>query len=335
MRLALTASCSFAVGMAAKLWLILRCGSPLPFWDQWSMFPFLRGDWSLLFAPHNEHRIVFTRLWTLLLLKLNGGAWDCRLEMVGNAAIHCATLSVLGWAVSRRVERSFWPVVWTPLVLIMVLPFGWENTLAGFQSQFYFLLAFSLSAMWLLSTSKPWRARWGAGCACLVASLFTVASGVLAAVAVGGAASVVVWRGTDGRRTATPTVLAAVAVCVCGLLLAVDVSCNHQLRTRSVADFAQSIGSCLAWPWIVVPAFCAVNLSPLAAVAVRWWKEPTPLSTFAVTLGLWVCLQAAAVAFMRGGEGRMPDWRHMDILALIAVVDAVAFAVLFRKEEPC
>jgi hypothetical protein len=96
----------FLAGLTAKLWLVARLGSPLPFWDQWDLVPFLKGDWSTLFAAHNEHRIVFTRMWTLLWVWANGGAWDCRVEMAANAVLHCATLCLLGLAVGRRLAEE-------------------------------------------------------------------------------------------------------------------------------------------------------------------------------------------------------------------------------------
>ena len=70
MRFALALSV-FAVGLSSKLWLILKCGSSVPYWDQWELLPLLKGGWSGLFATHNEHRIVFTKLWTVLLFNLN------------------------------------------------------------------------------------------------------------------------------------------------------------------------------------------------------------------------------------------------------------------------
>ena len=68
----------------------------MPYWDQWDeardLFrPWLKGQltWGMLFAPHNEHRIFFTRVLDLLVIRLNG-QWDPLLQMTVNAAIHAA-----------------------------------------------------------------------------------------------------------------------------------------------------------------------------------------------------------------------------------------------------
>jgi hypothetical protein len=66
-------ACALVV-IGAKCWMIACYGSPTPFWDQWDaeaagLYPnFLSGtlNFSDLIAPHNEHRILMTRLWSLL-----------------------------------------------------------------------------------------------------------------------------------------------------------------------------------------------------------------------------------------------------------------------------
>jgi len=221
-------------------------------------------------------------------------------------------------------------LVWVPVLLLLALPFGWENTLAGFQSGFYGCLAFSLAALWLLSVKEPWSAWWAVGVAAVFAALFTVASGVGASAAVFAVNSVLALKDYGGKRTATA--LAAGGAMVLGLAMAVDVPENHRMQAQSVGEFTESLGACLAWPWVVLPVFALANLAPLAAVAAKWWRKPTPLGTFAVALGLWTCLQACAVAFMRGCGGAIPGWRYMDALGIIVLADGVAFAVISRPE---
>ena len=59
--------------VGAKLWLIDSVGSSLPVWDQIdgegenAIRPFLEHRLTLddLWRPHNEHRIVFTKLYAI------------------------------------------------------------------------------------------------------------------------------------------------------------------------------------------------------------------------------------------------------------------------------
>ena len=67
----------FLVVLGSKLLFIQLFGSNLPFWDQWDaegagLFkPYLEGTLGPehLFASHNEHRILFTRLLELAMLE--------------------------------------------------------------------------------------------------------------------------------------------------------------------------------------------------------------------------------------------------------------------------
>ena len=133
----------FLVGLGAKLWLIHRSGTPLPFWDQWEearvvYVPYFEGKLSLadLFAPSNEHRMFFNWFYALALLLLNG-QWDNQVQMVANALLYSAGITGFGWVMARRLGRNFWPVILLPLMLALALPITWENTLAGFHSQVY------------------------------------------------------------------------------------------------------------------------------------------------------------------------------------------------------
>ena len=329
--------------MSAKLGLIHRFGTPLPFWDQWEeahvvYLPYFEGKLSLadLFAAHNEHRIFFTRIYDLGLLLLNQ-QWDGQLQMVINAIIHCATLAGLGWLMSRWLEKRYWVLLWLPLILALALPLGWENSLAGFQSQFYFLLIFSLLTLWLLGLHKPNSARWWCGAVAAVMSLFTLASGFLAAAAVFALALFRVAKHPKGWKQQSPTLAFCAAVTVAGLLLKADVKAHHVLQAHSVSEFLIALGNNLAWPWIVVPPFAVFNLLPLAALAWFYLKEKDanrPAEEMTLALGIWAILQGAAAAYARGADGRPPGWRYMDSSSFILIANCFSIAILLSRYSP-
>ena len=329
----------FLAALGAKWWLVRGFGSPLPFWDEWDvartvLLPWLGGHvpLSALLAPHNEHRILWTRLYDLALLAANGGRWDARLEMAGSAAVHCAALAGLGWLFFRRVAGRGRMAVWAALFLAAAEPFGWENTLCGFQSQFAFLVALSLPALAMLGGRRAWTAGWWAGAACASAALFTVASGFLAATAAAGLALARAARTPGKWRGEAPTAATGALITAAGLWLKADVPHHHALRAQSVGDFAAALGANLAWPWVVVPAFALANLAPLAVLAwARWRKPDAPgreAAELALAVGLWAALQGAAAAYARGAGGRPPGWRYMDSSSLLAVSACLAFILL-------
>ena len=146
-------ACALVV-IGAKCWMIGRYGNPTPFWDQWDaegavLYPrYLGGTLQLadLIAPHNEHRILMTRLWSLLLLELEG-YWDPILQMLANTLILGAVIAVLVAAFRPLLTTWSWTSIAAFTTVMFALPFAWENTLQGFNSQWYFLLLISLAGL--------------------------------------------------------------------------------------------------------------------------------------------------------------------------------------------
>ena len=96
---AVYAACLFCVVLGLKWATFDRFGSAMPDWDQWdaeayyALIPWFEHDHFLrhLFTPHNEHRVVLTKLQNLALTVLNG-QWDARLQAVTNAVLHSTLL---------------------------------------------------------------------------------------------------------------------------------------------------------------------------------------------------------------------------------------------------
>ncbi|QDM23020.1 hypothetical protein FIU28_19065 [Tardiphaga sp. vice154] len=170
----------------AKMLFIRYFGSALPYWDQWdaeadSLYKaYLNSSlsWSALFAAHNEHRIFLTRVLSLALFELDGG-WDPILQMMVNAALHVVAILLIVFALQRilRPAQLIALIVFT--AVLFVLPIGWENLLAGFQSQFYLLLIFSIVALSGFAVAAVFSVRWWLSVACTAAAFFSMASGAL------------------------------------------------------------------------------------------------------------------------------------------------------------
>jgi hypothetical protein len=182
---------SALVIIGAKLWLIIIYGSETPFWDQWDSEPaFLYKPYlenslrvSDLFVPHNEHRILFTRILALTLLELNG-YWDTILQMTINAAIHAASIAVLLTLLGRALQAGHVTLLAVFTALLFAIPFGWENSLSGFQSQFYLLLLFTFLCFLTFRGAAAFSARWWLGIALALACFFSLASGAFTLVSI-------------------------------------------------------------------------------------------------------------------------------------------------------
>ncbi|MDB6112099.1 MAG: hypothetical protein JWR69_3849 [Pedosphaera sp.] len=331
----------FLVGVGAKFFLIFRFGTSLPFLDQWDAearalyLPYLNGklSLSLLFQPHVEHRIFFTRIYDLVLFLLNG-QWDGRLQMVTKAVLHCAAITGLGWLLVRLIGRNLWPWIWLPLALALALPFAWENTLAGFQSQFYFLLIFSTLTIWLLGLSEPLSVRWWLGVASAIAALFTTGSGVLASAAVFVLVVLDMVKEKRVLRRYLPVLAVCTLIGVTGILLKPHVPQTDYLKAHSSGDFLVAFARNIAWPRIRHPYLSICNLLPLlwlAAVYLHSRKKNLSAEKMILGMSAWVFLQAMAAAYSRGIGGAAPASRYMDSSSLIMMVNWLSFACLLSR----
>ncbi len=335
----------FLVVTGARFWLIQRYARPLPFWDQWDgigacvLRPWLHGavDWHAMFAPHNEHRIVLTRLLSLGLVAANG-QWDNLLEAAVNAGFCGLSAVWLAWTLIRSLGPAFRRRVLLAVAVCFVLPFGWENTLVGFQSQNYFLILFSLMAIRGLGFERPGSSGWWAGWLGSVLACGSMATGFLAAVAVLGLRG---WRLAVRRRRPGAddlgTGLWCLGVVAFGWWTRTEVAAHAVLRAESPWLFVVALGRYLAWPlsaWPVLGLFALLPLGALAVVGGRRSQsdrdEPAGVELL-LGFGGWALLQEAALAYGRGGGGAPPSSRYMDLLAITALVVLLAWQVLAAR----
>ncbi len=331
----------FLTGLGAKLGLILYHGMAFPYWDQWpgeaieTFVPYLTGKFSLatLFAPHNEHHIVLTRIYDLVLLRWNG-QWDSLLEMTGSAMIFCAGVAVFGWVMASLLGRRSWPLLWAALVLELSLPFAWENTLWAFQSQFYYLCLFSLLTIWLLALYPAWSWRWWLGALAGVVTLFTIAAGCLAAAAVGCVTVFAVLKQPRDWRSHWPTWILCAALVVAGLWLKVNVPGHELAQPRSVVEFLAALGKALAWPCVKWAWYAPIALFPVFLLAWVSLRSPDALKRSVLLIfgvAVWAMLQALAAAYARGIGGGAPAFRYMDFLSFLAIANGLSIYLLIAE----
>ena len=320
-----------------KLWLIRVAGSDLPFWDQWdaegeSVYrPWIEGRLTIgdIIQPHNEHRLVTTKLYALGLFAANG-QWDEYVATTTNAAID-ALFALALLLLARRLLRAFWLGAFgTLLVLLFTLPFSWQNTLMGFQVQFYFLLIFSLGHIWFTLDSDRFAAGWAFGQVCGVLALSSLASGFFSSVAV---AAVLGHRFLRERRFAPQqfvTLGICIAMCILGWAGTHHVPRHELLLTQGVAGLLGNLLRLMAWPGVAWFPWTLALWFPALVFTYRRTRGIETPRTDAILLGLflWTLLQCAAIAFGRGASDPWQVSRYFDILAL-----NVALGFLFLAKE--
>jgi hypothetical protein len=330
----------FLFVLGARWAAVDRAGSELPELDQWDaeglylLLPWFTDQPLLpaLFAAHNEHYVVLTKLLALGLTLANG-QWDQRLECVAHAFIPASVaVAFLLWT-RRRFTVGFTACTGLFFAAAWGLPFAWQNVISGFHSQQYFLIALSMAAILWLPFAPFFSTRWMLGAVAAVLSLLTMASGLLAAAAI----MVIVVARILTRETsipkASPALLVSFVVVAIGWLTRHEVSYHDSLKAGDVTEFFVTLVRAFQWPapfspwwgllmwlpWLLVSCGLIVHREISAARTDAW---------VIFALGLWVCLQIAATAYARGSGGPPPAPRYIDTLVFGSCVNLLALGWL-------
>lgn len=334
---------SLIVVLGLKLWLIDSHAGPTPYWDQWDAeaaglyVPWREGrlTFAHLIVPHVDHRILLTRLLALGLLELQGW-WDTLLQMVVDAALHVTAIGVLLGLAARGLGSGAVLVLACFAALVFGTPLGSENTLWGFQSQFYFLILFSLLALRGLLPSRPFGSAWWLGLAAAVAAFFGMASGgvVLLAVLAVAAVQIAIGQRSGAREWAALAVY--VALFGGSYALTPHIPGNDALRATSVADLVAGLLVAGAWPMqpryapavLLAGAAVLVHL-PMVWLIVRLLRErPPPGDPRWWLVGVWTLVAVQALAMVYGRAAVFPAPRYLDVLSLALVADVAALLLL-------
>lgn len=138
---------------------ILKYAVNIPYWDEWEALNtggiIANPSLEQLFAQHNEHRIVTTKLLTLLLYKIDG--WNIVAHQTVNFFIYGLVVFLLAYIVKKCVPHlPLWILLFFTVFLFSAV--GWENHFWGFQTQFHFSLLFLFLSIWFLfKENQAWH----------------------------------------------------------------------------------------------------------------------------------------------------------------------------------
>ena len=268
--------------------------------------------WSALFAAHNgDHRIVATRLWEVFWYVVNG-SWDPKLVMTAKALIYAAAATTFIHLLAGGLERRKF-LAGALLAVLFAFPFGFQNMLWAFQSQFdFFLLATALG--WLaLIAGRPVLALGSA-----VAGLFTLGSGpIIAASYVPFFLGALADKKWSLRKT-TLLSAAALAIVVWGISLPTQEASPHP---GTAMDKLGALARLYAWPHSNV-------ISVVARLPEAAPMFPAALLDFPQTERSWL-RQIAGV--LRAQPGLVLALNGLMGLIVLAPVLAVAVALVRRR----
>jgi hypothetical protein len=310
----------FAQCVQVSLWSVRT-----PLGDQWDaewdrlLRPYLSGqfDWSLLFAPHNEHRIFWTRLTSLVLYHVNG-SWNPRAEMVVSAVLNGTVAALLvfatrGFPTSVQRFLSIW------FVVLLSWPSQWENFLRGFQNAMFFTTALTTATLYMVARMREVRLRdffflIPLGVACTL----TTASGLLVWLAISVLAALEAAQRLRSASFLRPAALSAVcmAAFIAAYLSTPQVPGHMELRSPNLVTWWSAFTSALTYPfgqpslplavWSVLPALVAIPFARHALVSTT--------ARFGIALVGVAVASCAAFAQSRGGFDLVPSSRYVSSL---------------------
>ncbi|MDH6240324.1 hypothetical protein M2125_000114 [Polynucleobacter sphagniphilus] len=328
LKLNLKACLLFATLLLATKYLVINLfGNATPFWDQWDgeasnlFLPWINGvlHFSDLVAPHNEHRILTMRLLSLGLLILNGGIWNPILEMFVNAVVHVFALFILIFCIGKSVPSKRIIYLLAFSFLIFSIPFGWENTLAGFQSQFYFLLLFSFGFLWIISTKEPHSKIWWLGVFLGILCPLSLASGALT---LGVGVFIIMGRVfllrdfQEKDKLALMTAALLLIITTAAIYATPTLAYHAQFKARNLHEFFHAFMLACSWPLksVVFAALIQAPISLFFYLFVRFpgWRQKPYI--FLIALQFWVFAQFATLAY--GRYSLVLSSRYLDLFTI-------------------
>lgn len=324
-----------AVGLilfGLKLMVIRYFGNPTPFWDQWDAEaaglykPFLDKTLSLgdLFKAHNEHRISTTRIISLLMLEVNG-IWNPILQMIINAIMHVTSILLLVVTAVKAIRRKNLIALLIFSLVFFSIPYGWENTLAGFQSSFYLVILFSILSLWLTITSSVFSRKWWTGLSCGFLAFFSLASGVFTMISIAAIYLIIcISRGISRGESNKKYLLIGVfclSLSLIGVLLTPNVDHHSELKASSVSQFIISFTEIFSWP-LPPHMFSSIfrNLPSFLFLVTILLKRPmaTDKKWFITGLVFWSAGIGLSIAYGRAVGSMSPRYLDLYIFSIFA-----------------
>lgn len=308
---------SFLLILSGQILWVFFYGTDVPQGDQWDGEFFWykamvsgEANWDALIAPHNEHRIAATRLFNSLIFKLLGG-WRPIVVMYAQSILISFSVAMLCYLIWRYGGRWRSAAVFFTLVAYL-LPYSWQNTLGGFQNQFYFMLLFALVALGLLSWSVTWPKLMTA---LLLAALspFTTAGGLMIIPVF----IIIVVLGVFARRLSfvkfATLMTLSLPVAAWHLAHLHHVPGHDVLMARSIGEFCISLLKVFSWPESPIGLFFWGSIFYGILRDFRgstslsgWLTSLQPIQIFVIGSLMWLMLQLAATAYSR---------THSDLMA--------------------
>lgn len=328
--------------LGIRLWLIANFATSVPISDQWTaegrdlFIPYLNGNFNLgsLISAHNEHRVFFTKLSSLLLFMLNESQWDPMVEIVFNVFLSMTNFVITVFILKNIFINYSNNIILFTTWLLWLNPYATDTILIGFYSHWYWMILLTLGALYGFLLGTTFSLRWVFGLFCGIAVCFSMASGFLILVAILILNSYLAIIDSRIRKNYFVTIILCLLLISLGISLLVEIPRHDSLRAHDFLSFIFKFFQSLAWPWNDFAWLGIVMYLPLLILTgkIIWLKQkPNNPELFLLGLGIWVILQVLSLSYGRGNTSGIPS-RYMDVLSFGTLVNFWAILILYRDE---
>ncbi len=312
-------------------------GSDVPYWDEWSLAPFLAkakaGSASVadFFAPHNEHPFALPK--AILTGVALATGWNVRIQLLVNVAVVCVTLAllmILGRRAAPGRERAL-AIFGSSLALFSLAQY--ENWLWGWQAGFFVSIALIVGAVAILGVARwPVALRIAAAALLCAIATFSIGFGVVSWIALAPAVALMrvepaETRGRWDTRT-TPYLIVWVvlgAVCTAGVM---SLGATGSLAPARAGDLVLFFLAVAGTQWTSLAILAAtlglLSIALFAVLAIRALRADAAFAVPWIAIGLVAVGFAALAALARAGErweiGVSPRYATPMVLLTIATL---------------
>jgi len=313
----------------------------IPFWDQWDsevwilLQPFQKGelDWRILFSPHNEHRILFSRLTTLALFIANNRQWDNLVETCFNTLFYSCAFALFLRRLILELPWRDYAILFALIIFVACLPFCSENFLSGFQNQFYYMITLTVTGLWVAVSGRPTFGRIAGLTLISAGCVFCMASGALSIPAFLAAAVLRSWRERRERGRLILLIVILMPIALTALAWVPRIPGHEPFRVQNLGEFLSAAILAMSWPLPENWEWALVLWGPYAWAGIQMLRRriTDPLGIAALSLGAWIILQALAMSYVRGHEIDHIATRYTEILSFGVLVNAY-FAIRYYTQ---
>jgi hypothetical protein len=334
----------FLIIFGIKLSLIGNYGEQTPYMDQWDgeaanlYIPYFEKHFEIksLLAPHNEHRILSARIVSFILLTING-IWNPVLQMTVNAAIASGTICLLIAIMAKIIGRRYLLVLILFALGLFCIPFGWENMLSGFQSEFYLTVLMGTVALDLVVREGKLNLRCIIGILAAVFAFFSLASGAFILFA---AAITIGVKNNKGDKFKKNLVLFIILISLflLEIFLTPRVAHHDSLKAHSISEFLISFNSVIGWPVAeIIPQryfWLAGVIQAFPSLFFLYWmlskrQDKTPSYWVLFALVIWIMVSEVSISYGRAVSPIAS--RYTDIYGFGIILSFSCMVLFFGK----